>query len=351
MIVKKIYILVNKMATILKSLIDEQKLNRSTFRKIFIRGNSVIVNGFESVIIGTYAKEGSLIIGLDYRSIKFYIYFNFNSDRDSSLASMRIKFSNDTKISEETTIIRQLGSGSFGDVFLVCVAGKEYALKVGLDIPCGSGQISVIQNEVNISELLQQNPEHPNLIKSFKIDFPLGPAVFLELGQETLDIKIKSGTLTLKQIMEIILQILSAVAFLHSICISHHDLKPDNILFVDGVPKIIDFGFSYFWENDDSFRSHPSGTHGYNHRSPSKNPSQDAFSCCFILIEMMIGKNIRSRDKYDPRRIVEVSEEEIQIILKTKGISEENIQKILQIYSMRTTIELNRLIELAQSIQ
>ena len=66
---------------------------------------------------------------------------------------------------------------------------------------------------------------------------------------------------------------------------------------------------------------------------------------------MLIGKNIRSRDKYDPKKIVEVSEEEIQIILKTKGISEENIQIICRIYSMITTIQLNRLIELAQSIQ
>lgn len=339
------------MATSLRSLIEENKLKRGTYRNIFIPRNSIIVNGFESVIIGNCWKNGSLIISLDYHGIIFYISFNFNSDQDSSLASMRIKFSNNTKISEETTIIRQLGSGSFGDVFLVCVAGKECALKVGLDIPYGSEQTSVIQNEVNIFELLQQNPEHPNLIKSFKIDFPLGPAVFLELGQETLDIKIKSGTLTLEQTMEIILQILSAVAFLHSIGISHHDLKPDNILFIGRVPKLIDFGFSYPWETEDSFRSHRSGTHGYNHRSPRGNSSQDTFSCVFIFIEMLIGKNIRSRDKYNPRRIVEVSEEEIQNILKTKGISEENIQKICLIYSMRTTIELNRLIELAQSIQ
>jgi serine/threonine protein kinase len=339
------------MATSLRSLIKENKLTRGTYKTIFIRGNSIIVNGLESVITSNCWKNGSLITSLDYHGIIFYICFNFNSDQDGSLASMRMKFSNNTKISEETTIVRQLGSGSFGDVFLVCVAGKEYALKVGLDIPCGSGRISVIQNEVNMFELLGQHPPHPNLIQSFPIEFPLGPAVFLELGQETLDDKIKSGTLTFEQIMEIILQILRAVAFLHSIGISHHDLKPDNILFVGGVLKIIDFGFSYPWETEDSFRSHRSGTHGYNHRSPSRNSSQDALSCVFIFIEMFIGKNIRSRDKYDPRTIVEVSKEDIQIILKTKGISEENIQIICLIYSMRTTIELNRLIELVESIQ
>jgi len=339
------------MATSLSSLIDKQELKRGTYRTIFITRNSIIVNGLESVITSNCWKNGSLITSLDYHGIIFYICFNFNSDQDGSLASMRMKFSNNTKISEETTIIRQLGSGSFGDVFLVCVAGKEYALKVGLDIPCGSGRISVIQNEVNMFELLRKHPPHPNLIQSFPIEFPIGPAVFLELGQETLDIKIKSGTLTFEQTMEIIIQILSAVAFLHSIRISHHDLKPDNILFVDGVPKLIDFGFSYRWETDDSFRSHRSGTHGYKHPSPKGNSSQDMISCVFIFIEMLIGKNIRSRDKYDPKKIVEVSEEEIQIILKTKGMSEENIQIICLIYSMRTTIELNRLVELVKSIQ
>ena len=173
----------------------------------------------------------------------------------------------------------------------------------------------------------------------------------MELGQETIDDKIKSGTLTFKQNMEIILQILSAVAFLHSIGISHNDLKPDNIIFVGGVPKLFDFNLSYRWEKDDSFRSHLCGTRGYKHPTPTTNYAQDVFSCIFILIEMLIGEKIRSYNSKTPSGIAELSIFEIETKLRHKQVSEENIQIICLIYSMITMIELNRLIELVESIQ
>ena len=43
---------------------------------------------------------------------------------------------------------------------------------------------------------------------------------------------------------KILKQILDAVAYLHDQGISHRDLKPDNILFHDGLLKIGDFGLS-----------------------------------------------------------------------------------------------------------
>ena len=329
-----------------------KSLSRGTFRDMFKNNETVIVNGINSIIIGKRAVSSCFIIRLMYDvRIKFEIHFKFNSDDTGSLASINMMFLPNTKISDEMTIIRHLGSGSFGDVFHVSVAGKEYALKVGIDIPRGPEQISIIHNEMNIFQLLGQNHKHPNLIQSFPIEFPLGPAILMELGQCTLEDKIKSNTLTFEQTMEIILQILSAVEFLHSIRISHHDLKPDNVLFVDGVPRLFDFGLSYLLETDESFRTHHGGTRGYNHPDPETNYAQDVFSCCFILVEMLIGKKVRSRDSMAPKRILEVSELDIQTILRAKGISEENIEKICRIYRMRTTIEMGYLIKLVESIQ
>lgn len=330
-----------------------EELNRGTFRDMFRINQTVIVNGRECVV---YSKKVTLvcfIIRLKYNTLLFEIHFKFNSDDIGSLASMNMMFFPNTKISDEMTIVRHLGSGSFGDVFLVSVAGKEFALKVGMDISRGSEQFSAIQNEIKIFHLLRQNYKHQSVLypSSIMIEFPLGPAILMELGQSTLEEKIKSNTLTFEQTMEIILQILSAVRFLHSIRISHHDLKPDNILFVDGVIKLFDFGLSYLLETDKSFKTHHGGTRGYNHPDPETNYAQDVFSCCFILIEMLIGKKVRSRHLIDPKGIVEVSESEIQMILKAKGISDENIEKICLIYSMRTTIELGNLIDLVKSIQ
>lgn len=325
-------------------------LTIKTFREMFNIKGTVVVNGRECVITSKKVITNCFKIGLKYEYILFQIHFKFKSDEAGSLASMNMMFLDNTRILDDMTIIRHLGAGSFGDVFLVCVAGKEYALKVGLDIPRGSETISAIQNEMNIFAILAQN-HHQNLINSFPIDFPLGPAILMELGQETLDDKIKSDTLTFKQNIEIILQILSAVAFLHSIGISHNDLKPDNIIFIDGVLKLFDFNISYLRETDHSFKSHLCGTRGYKHPTAGSNSAQDVFSCCFIFIEMLIGEKIRSLNSSVQGGIKELSEDEIQIKLKVKGIAEENIKKILPIFQSRQTIELRHLIELAKSIQ
>lgn len=337
------------MTIILDSSIFE-KLNRGTFRKMFNINSVAIVNGLECIITGKKATSAYFMIGLSYGDITFEIHFKFKPN-EGSLSSMNMMFLDNTRISDEMTIIRHLGAGSFGNVFLVCVAGKEYAMKIGLDISPSSGQISAIRREMNIFEHLRQHPPHPNLIQSFPIEFPLGSAILMELGQETLDDKIKSGSSSFQQTIEIILQILSAVAFLHSIGISHNDLKPDNILFVGGVPKLFDFNLSHPWKTDNSFNSYRCGTRGYKHTHQTKNSEQDVFSCCFIFIEMLIGKNIRSFNSKILSGIKELSEVEIEMCLREKQISEENIQKICLIYSMRTTIELNRLVELVESIQ
>lgn len=350
MIVKNVYILVNKMTIVFDSSIFK-KLNRGTFREMFNINGTVVVNRRECVITGKKAITKCFLIELKYRNILFQIHFKFKSDEAGSLASMNMMFLDNTRISDEMTIIRHLGAGSFGDVFLVCVAGKEYALKVGLDIPRGSETISAIRREMNMFEILGQHPQHPNIIRSFPIEFPLGPAILLELGQETLDDKIKSRSLSFQQTMEIMVQICIAVEFLHSISISHHDLKPNNIVFVDGYPKIIDFGSSYHWENDESFKDGRNGSRGYKHPDPTTNYAQDVFSCCFIFIEMLIGKKIRSYNPIVQGGIAELSEDEIETNLLEKQITKENIQKILQIFQSRQTIELRHLIELAQSIQ
>ena len=57
---------------------------------------------------------------------------------------------------------------------------------------------------------------------------------------------------------KIMKSILSAVAYCHDINIIHRDLKPENILFDsdedDAVIKIIDFGTSLFFRNEEMMK-------------------------------------------------------------------------------------------------
>jgi len=67
---------------------------------------------------------------------------------------------------------------------------------------------------------------------------------------------------TEKKAFQILEQLVSACITLHEHGISHHDLKPDNVLMnrTTGQVKIIDFGLSVAFEVSDPVVRHPSGT-------------------------------------------------------------------------------------------
>jgi serine/threonine protein kinase len=308
---------------------------------MFKRGYMVSINGriceIQKIMVFPCFK-----LVLKFDEITFEIHIKFNPD--NSISSMNMMFLPDTEITKEMKIIKHMGSGTYGSVFLVSISGKNYALKVGLDINLHSDYDSAIKVEMKIMDILRQNSiKHLHLIKSFPIEFPFGPAVLLEIGQETLEDKIKSHSLTFKQKIEIFIAILSAVQFLHDHNIFHCDIKLDNIMFTDGVPKLVDFGLAYVKKNL-TMISHTQcrkGTTGYIPPKHEDERTQDIYACCIVFIEMLIEKRIES---LSPMKI------ENQLI--AKSILKENIAKILQIYSLREIIIDHRiLIEIAQTIQ
>ena len=316
-------------------------LTRQTFTQIFKRGYMVSVNGrvyeIQKIMVFPCFK---LVLKSD--EITFEVHIKFNPD--DSLSSINKMFLRDTEITKEMKIIKHLGSGTYGSVFLVAISGKNYALKVGLDINLHSNYESAIKVEMKILDSLRQNPiQHPHLIKSFPIEFPLGPAVLLEIGQETLEDKIRLCSLTFTQKIEIFIIILSAVQFLHDHNIFHSDIKPENIMFFYGVPKLVDFGLVYIKDNSSmiSHTQHRKGTIGYIPPKHIDERTQDIYACCIVFIEMLIEKRVES-----------LTPMEIENQLIAKSISKENIEKILEIYSLREIIIDHRiLIEIAQSIQ
>lgn len=316
-------------------------LTPPTFCQMFKRGNMVSINGrvyeIQKIMVFPCFK---LVLKSD--EITFEIHIQFNPD--GSLSSMNMMFLPDTELSNEMKIIKHLGSGTYGSVFLVTISGKNYALKVGLDINLYSDYDSAIKVEMKIMDSLRQNPiQHPHLIKSFLIEFPLGPAVILEIAQETLEDKIKSHSLTFQQKIQVFIAILSAVQFLHDHNIFHCDIKPGNIMFFDGVPKLVDFGLAYIKDNLSmiSHTQHRKGTTGYIPPKHIDERTQDIYACCVVFIEMLIEKRIES---LTPLKI------ENQLI--AKSISKKNIEKILEIYSFKeTTTDHCILVAIAKTIQ
>lgn len=109
----------------------------------------------------------------------------------------------------------------------------------------------------------------------------------------------------LDRFYDLVLPVLSGVAFAHQNHLAHRDLKPDNLKIThDGEPKILDFGLVKFLNNQpqgsgsDSFQTMAGmvvGSAGY--MSPEQagghklDERTDIFSLGILMYELLSGKN------------------------------------------------------------
>jgi serine/threonine protein kinase len=96
-------------------------------------------------------------------------------------------------------------------------------------------------------------PKHENLIKNFvnvemfykndskQKDF-LGWITIMEKGGDDLRTILKEERIGLDERKKIAKGIMNGLCYLNEIGIEHLDLKMENILMVNGIPKIIDYG-------------------------------------------------------------------------------------------------------------
>ena len=144
---------------------------------------------------------------------------------------------------------KQLGSGSFGRVFLVShnETKKLFALKV-IDkrkLLMSYGKLDIIYNEINIHSKL----DHENIIKLYNFNEDNENInIIMEYAPNgnlyDLITKEKNGFSEYKA-FEYFIQVVNAVYYLQNNNIIHRDIKPENILIgEDNKIKLCDFGWA-----------------------------------------------------------------------------------------------------------
>ena len=157
-------------------------------------------------------------------------------------------FKNFSKVIEDF-FPRQLGSGSFGRVYLVShnETKEEFALKVinKRKLLQMYGKLDIIYNEINIHSKL----EHENIIRLYNVyEDSENINMIMEYAKNgnlyELISKEKNG-LSESKAFNYFIQIVNAVYYLHQNNIIHRDIKPENILIdKNNKLKLCDFGWA-----------------------------------------------------------------------------------------------------------
>ncbi|HET6977729.1 MAG TPA: protein kinase [Pyrinomonadaceae bacterium] len=145
-------------------------------------------------------------------------------------------------------ICSKLGAGGMGDVYLAhdTKLDRKVALKIlpsdMVDDPTGDRVRRFLQEAKAASAL-----NHPNILTIYEIDeIDSEPFIATEfIDGETLRERVRKGSVSPTEVLDVGIQVASALAATHTVGIIHRDIKPDNIMLRhDGIVKVLDFGLA-----------------------------------------------------------------------------------------------------------
>lgn len=141
------------------------------------------------------------------------------------------------------TLIKQIGRGGFGEVWLAERRTEILTTRVAVKLP-HSEQVNLeaIRQE---AQLWAQASGHANVLPIIEANIYDGQIVIVSeyAPDGSLEEKIQSQ-ISAKQTLETVIGILNGLDFLHSRQIIHRDIKPANILLQGETPRLADFGIS-----------------------------------------------------------------------------------------------------------
>lgn len=191
-------------------------------------------------------------------------------------------------------LVRRIGRGGFGEVWLAERRTKFVTTKVAIKLPLDD-QVDheVIKLE---AQLWERASGHPNVLPIIEADEYDGQVVivseFAPDGSLEDLLRKNDGRLPIEHAVEISIGILSGLEFLHSRGIIHRDIKPANVLIQGNTPGLTDFGISRVMKTN-SASQNAAGTPLY--MSPEafdrkRNAQTDIWAVGVMLHQMLSGR-------------------------------------------------------------
>jgi serine/threonine protein kinase len=190
----------------------------------------------------------------------------------------------------------KIGEGGFGAVYRATLDGstQEYAWKQPKD-GASEEETRRFRREVRLLRQLCHDNIMPILTFALEREVPL---FIMPLASHSLESVIKDYAANQPEAIELFLDICSGLAYAHEQGVIHRDLKPGNILFVDGIPKVADFGLGRELDRQTTTITQTNmrlGTIAYMAPEQMRDAKDvdhraDVYSLGKILYELLIGE-------------------------------------------------------------
>lgn len=145
-------------------------------------------------------------------------------------------------------VVREIGRGGMGAVYLGARADGEYEQRVAIKIVKRGMDTDLVLQRFRAERQILASLDHPNIGRlldggSTEDGRPYFVMEYIE--GEPIDEYADARRLSIPARLELFMRVASAVAYAHRRLVVHRDIKPLNILVTpDGVPKLLDFGIA-----------------------------------------------------------------------------------------------------------
>ena len=202
------------------------------------------------------------------------------------------------KLNDRYEILKTIGEGGMANVYLAkdVILDRNVAIKVLRgDLANDEKFVRRFQREA----LSASSLSHPNIVEIYDVGEDDGD-YFIAMeyipGLNLKQLLKKRGSLTVHEVIDIMLQITSAMSVAHDSMIIHRDLKPQNILIMDdGGIKITDFGIAMAL-NSTQFTQTNSAMGSVHYFSPEQASGKgatlksDVYSLGIMMYELLTGE-------------------------------------------------------------
>ena len=194
---------------------------------------------------------------------------NSMNNNAMKLVKKRLVFMEPTQtiIPNEYEIMDKIGHGTFGTIYRVRWEknNKQYAMKILKLIK--EKDMEDYQNKLNILINFEKNTYCRNIIKVYGTLYEQNEGFFrcfvlMELAKNDWEMEIRQRSkhrlfYTEKELTVIIKQLISCYALLQKSNITHRDVKPQNVLIINNLYKICDFGEAMITHGKNGFIHQP----------------------------------------------------------------------------------------------